>query len=438
MPKPTLRKQLSAPGLLGSVRRCFQSIKDAKDSRALTLADCLMSGLAVFSLKYPSLLQFDRQQNEEALVRKNLRALYGVEQAPSDTWLRQRLDEVNPVLLRKVFTKLFAHLQRGKGLEGFDYLDGHYLLSVDGTGYFSSSKVHCANCCEKHHRDGRVTYYHQMLCGVLVHPDHSEVFPFAPEPIMQADGSNKNDCERNASTRFLKQLKREHPHLKLLVVEDGLASNGPHIKLLKSLNYSFILGAKESDHGFLFDWVEPTKETRTVEQTDELGVHRRFRYVNGVPLNDSHFELEVNFLEVWETSANGKTRHFSWVSDLLLSDDNLIQIMRGARARWKIENETFNTLKNQGYHFEHNFGHGNKHLSAVFASLMLLAFLIDQIQQRCCPLFRQAQQKKKSKVNLWESLRGLFLNHLIPHWEALLCAMAYGIKVDEPIAYNTS
>ena len=107
-------------------------------------------------------------------------------------------------------------------------------------------------------------------------------------------------------------------------------------------------------------------------------------------------------------------------------------------ARWKIENETFNTLKNQGYHFEHNFGHGNKHLSAVFASLMLLAFLIDQIQQRCCPLFRQAQQKKKSKVNLWESLRGLFLNHLIPHWEALLCAMAYGIKVDEPIAYNTS
>ena len=36
------------------------------------------------------------------------------------------------------------------------------------------------------------------------------------------------------------------------------------------------------------------------------------------------------------------------------------------RARWKIENETFNTLKNQGYHFEHNYGHGEQHLSVVF------------------------------------------------------------------------
>ncbi len=438
MPQPSLRKQLSAPGLLSAVRHCFDSIKDTKASRALPLVDCLMSGVAVFSLKYPSLLQFDQPQDKEELVRKNLRALYGIKQAPSDSWLRQRLDEVDPVSLRKAFTKLFANLQRGKGLEGFDYLAGHYLLSIDGTGYFSSSKVHCANCCEKHHRDGRVTYYHQMLCGVLVHPDHREVFPFAPEPIMQADGSNKNDCERNASKRFLSALKREHPHLKLIVIEDGLASNGPHIKLLKSLNHRFIIGAKESDHGFLFDWVEHTKETQCVEQTDEAGVHRRFRYANGVPLNDSHFELEANFLEVWETTTNGKTRHFSWVTDIPLSDDNLTQIMRAARARWKIENGTFNTLKTQGYHFEHNFGHGHKHLSTVFASLMLLAFMIDQIQQRCCPLFRQAQQSKQSKRNLWESLRGLFLNHLIPHWEAILCAMAYGIKANGPIAYNTS
>ncbi|MFT5258746.1 MAG: hypothetical protein ACI810_000482 [Gammaproteobacteria bacterium] len=215
-----------------------------------------------------------------------------------------------------------------------------------------------------------------MLCGVLVHPNRSEVFPFAPEPIMQADGSKKNDCERNASKRFLNTLKREHPHLKPVVIEDGLAPNGPHIKLLKSLNYCFILGAKESDHGFLFDWVEHTKETRYLEQTDDKGGHRRFRYVNGVPLNNSHFELEVNFLEVWESTANGKNRHFSWVTDFLLSDDNLTQIMSAGRARWKIENETFNTLKTQGYHFEHNFGHGHKHLSSVFASLMLLACLL--------------------------------------------------------------
>ena len=104
---------------------------------------------------------------------------------------------------------------------------------ADGTGYFSSSRVHCKNCCEKHHKDGRVTYYHQMLGAVVVHPEQREVFPLAPEPIVKGDGATKNDCERNAAKRLLGDVRREHPHLKLIVVEDGLASNGPHIQLLK-------------------------------------------------------------------------------------------------------------------------------------------------------------------------------------------------------------
>ena len=90
--------------------------------------------------------------------------------APSDTALRERLDQVDPRSLRGAFKRVFAALQRGGGLEGFTCLGGHYLLSVDGTGYFSSLKVHCDRCCQTHHRDGRITYYHQLLGAVLVHP----------------------------------------------------------------------------------------------------------------------------------------------------------------------------------------------------------------------------------------------------------------------------
>ena len=125
--------------------------------------------------------------------------------APSDTALRERLDEVDPRALRRAFTRLFHVLQRGGGLEGFTTLDGHYLLSVDGTGYFSSSRVHCASCCEKHHRDGRTTYYHQMLGAVVVHPKQREVFVLAPEPIVKGDGATKNDCERTAAKRLLRR-----------------------------------------------------------------------------------------------------------------------------------------------------------------------------------------------------------------------------------------
>lgn len=376
MSNSSLRKALSAPELLKCVCHCFEQINDPKASRGVTLSDCLMSGLALFGLKYPSLLQFD-QHNNEALIQSNLRSLYGIAKAPSDTYLREQLDEVDPRHLRRAYRRLFAQLQRSKGLEGMTYLDGHYLLSVDGTGYFSSSDVHCDQCCEKHHRDGRVTYYHQLLGAVLVHPDQREVFPLAPEPILKQDGARKNDCERNAAKRLLNDLRREHPHLKLIVIEDGLASNGPHIQQLKALNLRFILGAKEKDHRFLFDWVANTPTTQSHELTDEKGIRHRFRYLNQAPLNETHFETEVNFLEYWETQPSGKTQHFAWVTDIPITPDNLMALMRGARARWKIENETFNTLKNQGYHFEHNFGHGYQHLATVFAYLMMLAFLID-------------------------------------------------------------
>ena len=41
--------------------------------------------------------------------------------------LRERLDTIDPGRrLRKLFTKVFSLLQRGKGLEGFTYLDNHY------------------------------------------------------------------------------------------------------------------------------------------------------------------------------------------------------------------------------------------------------------------------------------------------------------------------
>ena len=133
------RKELSAAGLAGIARGCFAGIADPVSGRGgANLADCLMSGLAMYGLKYASLLKFDEAARGDGTVRANLRSLYGVSRAPSDTRLRERLDEVDPRSLRQCYRQLFAALQRGKGLEGFAWRDGHYLLSVDGTGHHSS------------------------------------------------------------------------------------------------------------------------------------------------------------------------------------------------------------------------------------------------------------------------------------------------------------
>ena len=428
---PKLRKHLCADALLRSVQDVFCQIPDhRKGDPEIPLSDALMSALAMFSLKAPSLLAFDKERTED-----NLQRVYGIGRVPCDTSMRKILDPVEPEHLRPTFKGAFRQLQRGKALEQMVFVQGHYLLALDGTGYFSSKEIHCNSCLEQHYRNGTVTYSHQMLGAALIHPDKREVIPLMPEPIVKQDGTEKNDCERNAAKRFVSKFRRDHPNLKVIVTEDSLSSNAPHIDTLREHDMRYILGVKESDHAFLFKHVAEAEQAGRVtyyEREDrQKGVHHRFRFVCDMPLNESNADLRVNFIECWET-VKGKVQHFSWVTDLRVNKGTVYRIMQGARARWRIENETFNTLKNQGYHFEHNFGHGYAHLSVVFAELMMLAFLVDQVQQLCCPLFQAAWAKWGSKRLLWEKMRAFFYAYALESMRHLFEALYYGLNKSAP------
>ena len=438
MVAPKARKHLSADALFGLVRNGFAHIPDYRLSEPdISLADALMAAFAMFSLKAPSLLAFDKERAEG-----NLHTIYGIERVPCDTYMREILDPVSPKWLRPVFTSVFRQLQRGKALEAMTFLDGHYLLALDGTEYFSSKTIHCASCLHRVHRNGSITYAHQMLGAAIIHPDMRAVIPLMPEPIVRHDGTSKNDCERNAAKRFVAKLRQDHPHLKFIVTEDSLSSNAPHIETLQHYALPYILGVKESDHSFLFQQVQVAEHAGRVtsyERHDRAaGLVHRFRFVNDVPLNASNADLRVNFIEYWEV-GDAKVQHFSWVTDLRVNKRNVYALMRGGRARWKIENETFNTLKNQGYHFEHNYGHGTQNLSVVFAMLMMLAFLVDQTQQLCCTLFRAVWAKMGSKRLLWERMRSLFYTYHLDSMRELFIALLHGFEKARPILLlNTS
>jgi len=429
---PPIRKHLSADALFRLVRSGFASLPDHRlDETEISFTDALMSAFAMFSLKAPSLLAFDKERAEG-----NLHTIYGIERVPCDTHMRVILDPVSPKVLRPVFKSVFRQLQRGKALEAMTFLDGHYLLALDGTEYFSSKTIHCASCLRRVHRNGSITYAHQMLGAAIIHPDQRAVIPLMPEPIDNCDGTNKNDCERNAAKRFVAKLRQDHPHLKFIVTEDSLSSNAPHIETLHTHDLHYILGVKEGDHAYLFQQVQAAERAGHVtsyERHDRaVGLVHRFRFVNDLPLNASHPDLRVNFIEYWEIGAT-KVQHWTWVTDLRVSKRNVYQLMRGGRARWRIENETFNTLKNQGYHFEHNYGHGEQHLSVVFAMLMMLAFLVDQTQQLCCALFQAVWAKLGSKRLLWERLRSLFYTYHLDSMRELFEALLYGFERVRPI-----
>jgi hypothetical protein len=429
---PQVRKHLSADALFRLVQSDFARLPDYRvGDTEIALADALMSAFAMFSLKAPSLLAFDKERAEG-----NLHTIYGIERVPCDTRMREILDPISPKWLRPAFKSVFRQLQRGKALEAMTWLDGHYLLALDGTGYFSSKTVHCASCLRRVHRNGSITYAHQMLGAAIIHPDQRAVIPLMPEPITNRDGTDKNDCERNAAKRFVAKLRQDHPHLKFIVTEDSLSSNAPHIETLHAHGLHYILGVKEGDHAYLFQQVQAAEHAGRVtyyERHDRAaGVVPRFRFVNDMPLNAARTDVRVHFIEYWEV-GDDKSQHFSWVTDLRVSKRNVYHLMRGGRARWKIENETFNTLKNQGYNFAPNYGHGEDNLSVVFAMLMMLAFLVDQTQQLGCALFQAVWTKLGSKRRLWERMRALFYDYAFASMRQLFEALLYGFKKSSPL-----
>jgi hypothetical protein len=450
------RKTLSAPSLFKKVRDCFSKIKDHRIKFNYSLDDVLMSGLSIFSLKYPSLLEFDSKRKEK-IVKYNLFKLFGIISTPSDSQLRNVADEVNPKFLRPATIAIIQELQKQGVLESYRYLDG-FIITIDGTGLFSSGHIHCEECCVKNHRNGKQTFYHQLLASAIVNPDTNIVLPLLHEPITHQDGTTKNDCEQNAAKRLIPDLKKAFPRLNMIIVEDALSGNAPHIKTIQKQGFRFIIRAKYGSQKSLFNAAqkvmmdtlskkqEELENPSTYEEFEEESmikgkkIIRGYRFFNNLPLNTSNQDVRVNLLEYWEIDEKGKEKNFSWVTDITLSRDNIYHVMRAGRSRWKVENETFNTLKNLGYNLEHNYGHGKKHLSTVFAILTLLAFLIDQVQELCCHVFKSAKNRFYSKISLWRKIRGMFLEHYIDDWLVFYFSIIYGNRCSilKPNYPNTS
>jgi hypothetical protein len=208
------QKRLKIDQLISVLRECFEKVKDPRcGAKIISLNDFLMSSYAIFSLKYPSLLRFDQHTKED--IGHNVKVLFEIENIPSDTHLRDIMDEVNPKHLRRIFSSLFAEIQKTKVFSNYEFIknngEAHYLISLDGTGYFSSHKISCDQCIRYHDKedsDKEIRFGHNVLAASMVHPDQREVFSFCPEPIVIQDGVDKNDCELNAFKRFIADFKR--------------------------------------------------------------------------------------------------------------------------------------------------------------------------------------------------------------------------------------
>ena len=298
------RKHFTHANILSKIHSSFLAkTQKLNKNYNIKTSDCLMAGLAIFALKYPSLLKFEEDRATIDHIKHNLKSLYHVSQAPCDTYLRERLDGFDITIIRSICTELIALMQRGKVLENWKFLDNKFLISLDASGFFSSNKIKCNHCCTKVHNRGtgkeRTTYHHQMLVGSVVSPLMKQVLPVNFEPMIKEDGDAKNDCERSCAKRWLNNFRRAYPRLPTVIVADGLYSNGPFIRDLQERNCSYVITAKEDDHKYLYDyfWAGKGEDIGQFESSYAKTVNSKrvdhynssYRFMNNVPLNDTNY-----------------------------------------------------------------------------------------------------------------------------------------------------
>ena len=415
-----LQEKITFDALMEILSEEFAQLPDHRRvNSSYSLADVLRSAFAMFSLKSPSLLSFKEQTQQE---EKNLKAIYHLQSVPGDTQMRTALDPLAPTPLREIFPKFFNQLNQAGVIKEYEYWKGHLIVSVDGVEHFSSTKVHCDHCSTRMHRNGETSYHHAGLAAVLVHPDQEEVFTLDFEPMLKADGAKKNDCERRAAQRLCQDLDERYVDLQPILVEDALYANAPHLRQIAQYGWLFVLNVKPDAHESLekqFAGRRASGQVKKLRITDPKGINHYFAWTNNLCLCESAVDVTVNYLLYQQTDQQGKVTRWTWITNIPLNARSVEPVMRAGRARWKIENETFNTLKNQGYHFEHNYGHGKQNLATILALLMFLAFTVDQMMQRCWRLFRQVRGGLRTKAKLWDIVRSLFKVQFFPTMDAL-------------------
>ncbi len=412
--------------------------KRTGDNIRYSIEDAGLGAFSVFFTQSPSFLSFQKSMLKNK-ANSNAQSLFGMQKIPCDNHIRDLMDVVPAYYLYPVFNYIIEGLAESGYLNVFRSYNNNLLAALDATQYFSSKTIHCENCSIKKHENGSKTYSHSAITPVFVAPGNKQVISLPPEFITPQDGHQKQDCENAAAKRWLNQWAPTYKALGITILGDDLYCNHPLCDLILSLGLDFILVCKPDSHQTLYQWLEELDGLDAVETVVEKRWTGKsyhidtYRFLNQLPLRDSQDALQVNWCELTTTSSTGKRIYKNaFATNFEISKNNVKQIVADGRARWKIENENNNVLKTKGYHLEHNFGHGKKHLSSLLLTVNLLAFLFHTVLEMMDTKYKQIREDLPTRKTFFDDLRALTRYICFDSWDAMLTFMAKGLELDIP------
>lgn len=429
-------KSISLDRLIEKFKETAGAFPDIRRGKNLshTMTDTTLGAFSVFFTQSPSFLAHQRLM-QNAKKRNNAGSLFGITSIPSDNQIRNLLDSVSPQKVFPVFDYCFNTLKENGYIDSMRVKNGDLLIALDGTWYFSSDTISCKKCLTKDDKKGTINYYHSMLTPVIVQPGNSRVIVLSPEYIVPQDGRDKQDCENTAAKRWITGRGKTYASLGTTIIGDDLYSRQPVCKELISAGLSFILVCKEESHQTLYDWFKFLEEgVDRFKKTDRRwnGKYHEmttYSYANNIPLRDSDDTLKVSFceVEVIREEDGRKLYHNGFISSREITEDNVEDIVISGRTRWKVENESNNTLKTKGYHLDHNYGHGKKYLSSLLAAFILIAFLFHTMLDILHETYSHLRSLLPSRESFFNDIRALTSYCYFESWDSLFVFMVDGL-----------
>ena len=416
------------PSLLAGLRAVCAGFPDCRKGRGgnIAVADFGLSAFTLFFMQSASFLAFQRAL-EKGHRRSNCQTLFGIGKIPCDNYTRDMLDAADPALLQPCFERMEQLLAAPPLRQAFARLGDRILIAWDGTEYFCSQKLGCPHCLTRKRSNGKIESYHTLLAATAVAPGHSKVVPLVPEFIAPQDGAEKQDCERNAAKRWHAEHAARLRPLRPVYLGDDLFACQPIVNMLADAGDDFIFTCKETSHKALYDFIdgaEPERHVETIRKGKAVET-RRYRWIAGVPLRDGTDAALVNWIALEIFDRHGQVKYsIAWVTSLPVSKASVADIAAAGRARWKIENETFNVMKNHGYELEHNFGHGKKFLAMTLAAFNLLAFAWHTALDIVEPPWQRARAAAAARKSFFAHIQSLTTYVVFPSWSVLLEALA--------------
>ena len=338
--------------MLNIFKDAIKNIKDDRRQRSdlkYSYTDIILGAFSMLYFQNKSWLSFQRKlQSVEG--NNNTKTLFGIEHIPVENHIKNILDKLEPKVFKKVYDDILLECEKLDIINQFIFMKEYLLVAVDGVQYHSSTKIKC-NCCQTK-TDSKTkitTYSHVAITPTIVHPKLKKVIALFQEYISNKDGEKKQDCEVNATKRWLntfdilKFLKKKY---KVIILGNDLYSRYPMVQKILEKGHSFILVCKTTSHKVLYKTVESYKQANSVNTFTITRIHNgkkqtlTYNWINKILLNGNKEDnIEINWCELIITNSDNKQLHcFSFITDLKITNNNIEEIIEAGRTRWKIEN----------------------------------------------------------------------------------------------------